>query len=50
MSPRTSPDGSQAFPVLAKWHKHNVLQASLAQASSVTLINDLYLDLNYHLY
>ena len=47
MSPATIPGDNQAYQVLAKWHRYNALPAFLARDSSVTLINDPYLDRSY---
>jgi len=47
MSPTITPGDNQAYQVLAKWHRYNALLAFLARDSSVTLINDLYLDHSY---
>lgn len=47
MSPATTPANNQVYQVLAKWHRSNALLAFLAPGSSVTLINDPYLDHSY---
>jgi len=47
MSPATTPANNQVYQVLAKWHRSNALLAFLAPDSSVTLINDPYLDHSY---
>lgn len=47
MSPATIPGDNQAYQALAIWHRYNALLASLARDSSVTLINDPYLDHSY---
>jgi hypothetical protein len=50
MSPAIIPGDHQVYQVLATWHRYNALPAFLAQDSSVTLINDLYLDHSFLLY